>query len=94
MSLIAITGASAGIGASIARRFDINGNKIVLLARRKQKLEELKAQLHNSEVFIYELDVSSRKRVEMVFDLIEKEHGSIDILVNNAGLVLHTQRAC
>lgn len=93
MALIAITGASAGIGAATARRFDIQGNKLVLLARRKDKLEELSKELQNCDVFIYELDVSSRKRVETVFAKIEKEHGPIDILINNAGLAFGLDKA-
>ncbi|MES2200113.1 MAG: SDR family NAD(P)-dependent oxidoreductase [Chlamydiota bacterium] len=82
---IVITGASAGIGAATARRFAKEGAKLVLLARRKDKLESLQKELHGVEVHIFELDVTSRSSVEAVFSMIEEKVGPIDVLVNNAG---------
>ena len=83
---VVITGASAGIGEAVARRFDREGYHLILLARRLEKLEALKAQL-SCPVDIYALDV---KEKTAVFDTLRRieDRGPIDILVNNAGLAL------
>jgi len=86
MNSIVITGASAGIGAAIAKRFAKEGYHLFLLARRYEKLEALKKQL-SCPVDIFALDVTDRKSVLDVFSHILKK-SSIDILVNNAGLAL------
>jgi 3-hydroxy acid dehydrogenase / malonic semialdehyde reductase len=83
--LVLITGASAGIGAATARRFAREGFKLVLTARRIDRLEELRKEL-KTEVFIYGLDVRSPETVATTFQIIEQEHGPIEILINNAGL--------
>lgn len=85
---VVITGASVGIGASIARRFAKAGSHLVLLARRKEKLEEIKNEL-GGKTTLFELDVTSRPEVERIF----KEIGPIDVLVNNAGVALGLDRA-
>lgn len=90
---VVITGASAGIGAATARRFSKEKSHLILLARRKDKLETLRQELKNSEVSLFELDVTSRSSVENVFAQIEKEIGSVDILVNNAGGAFGLDRA-
>jgi len=83
--LIVITGASAGIGRAIARRFAKEGFRLVLLSRRKEKLESLKKEL-KTEVVTYTLDVGSSEAVFATFAEIEKEMGAIDLLINNAGV--------
>lgn len=84
-SNIVITGASAGIGAALARRFARDkGKRLILLARRQDKLETLRQDLGN-EVEIFELDVTSPGSVEKVFKTIEEQFGAIEVLVNNAG---------
>jgi len=88
-----ITGASAGIGAAIARQFAQSGYRLALIARRKEKLEDLRKELGSKNIHIFDLDVSSRSAVDKTFSAIEKEVGSIDILVNNAGVALGLDRA-
>src|ERR1700674_2918381 len=90
---VVITGASAGIGAATARRFAKSGYRLVLIARRKEKLEELRRELGKSDAAIFSLDISSRPAVEKTFEQIEKEIGPIDILVNNAGGAFGLDRA-
>jgi 3-hydroxy acid dehydrogenase / malonic semialdehyde reductase len=90
---VVITGASAGIGASIARRFAKEGYRLILLARRKEKLEDLRRELGGHNHIALELDVTSRPSVEKVFDHIEKELGAIDILINNAGCAFGLDKA-
>jgi 3-hydroxy acid dehydrogenase / malonic semialdehyde reductase len=83
-SLIAITGASSGIGAATAQRFAKEGYPLALLARRLDKLKLLQTKLP-TEVAVYELDVTIAEDVASVFKQIEKEKGPIDLLINNAG---------
>lgn len=84
-----VTGASAGIGATIARDLAKAGVNVVALARRVDKLEELKKQLKGApgKVSVFACDVSDVKSVEAAFAYVEKNHGGTDILVNNAGIV-------
>ncbi len=90
--LIAITGASSGIGAATARRFAKEGFRLALMARRMDKLTKLQKEL-KTEVFLYELDVCSKQAVAQTFHLIEKENGPIDVLINNAGCALGLEPA-
>ncbi len=90
---VIITGASAGIGEATARRFAKEGCRLVLIARRKDKLEALQEELGKDNAAIFELDVTERREVEKTFAQIENEIGAIDILVNNAGAAFGLDRA-
>ncbi len=82
--LVVITGASSGIGAATARRFSKERYRLVLLARRLDRLQLLQKEL-SSQTRVLALDVCSKESVIKTIDEIEKEDGPIDILVNNAG---------
>ncbi len=85
---IVITGASGGIGAEMARLAAGQGANLVLLARRIDKLERLKAELehmYKGSVIVKSLDVANTDSVREVFNEIMAEIGHVDILVNNAG---------
>ena len=82
--LVAITGASAGIGAAAARRFAKAGFRLALTARRVDLLEGLRQELGKDSA-IYTLDVRSSEAVTKTFQEIEKQQGFVEILVNNAG---------
>jgi 3-hydroxy acid dehydrogenase/malonic semialdehyde reductase len=88
-----ITGASAGIGAAAARRFAKEGYRVVLLARRREKLEEMRQELGKENAVVYELDVTSKTSVEETINRIENEVGPIDVLVNNAGAAFGLEKA-
>jgi short-subunit dehydrogenase len=80
-----ITGASSGIGRDMARELSKKGCSLILVARRMDRLEELKKEL-STEVKIISLDLS---REEACFELYEKtKDDNIDILINNAGFGL------
>lgn len=85
LKTVCITGASAGIGAATARRFAKEGFRLVLLARRLDKLEALRNELQNCDVLPLALDVSVKEAVIRTFSQIENKWGGIDVLVNNAG---------
>lgn len=84
-----ITGASAGIGAAIARRFAEAGARLVLVARREDRLKQTVANLtkdFGADVYSVALDVRDRTAVAAFFDGMPEPFSDIDILVNNAGL--------
>lgn len=86
---VCITGASSGIGLACAEAFAREGARLLLLARRKERLDVLARRLtaeHSVQVHTVELDVTRKDRVEKVFSSLPAEWRTIDILVNNAGL--------
>lgn len=89
MSTILITGASSGIGASCAEAFARQGDRLIVCARRVDRLhtmEERLRELGAAEVLSIELDVSNRDAVERAIASLPEEWKKIDVLVNNAGL--------
>lgn len=86
---IFITGASAGIGEACAEVFAEAGARLILLARRREKLINLSANLlkkYGSETYSIECDVRNYKAVEKVISSLPNEWKNIDVLINNAGL--------
>ena len=87
---ILITGASSGLGAGMARAFAARGRDLALCARRTDRLEELKAELHqrypNIRVAIAELDVNDHEKVPQVFAALAAEIGGLDRVIVNAGI--------
>lgn len=86
---VLVTGASSGIGAACAEGFAGLGCRLMLVARRRDRLEELKADLedrHAAEILIDVLDVRDRRAVEGWSANLPDLWREIDILVNNAGL--------
>lgn len=85
-SVAIVTGASSGIGAATARALATSGAKVVLLARRKERIEKLASELENA--IAVTCDVTSKDQVKHAVDEALKVHGRIDIVVNNAGQAL------
>lgn len=90
--IVFITGASAGFGAAIARRFVAEGHKVVASARRIERLAALQAELGPS-LLPLQLDVRDRGAVAAVLATLPAEFADIDVLVNNAGLALGLEPA-
>ncbi len=87
--IVFITGASAGIGAATALAFAPEGVRLLLAARRAQKLEEVAASaLKQGAAAVHSvgLDVRDRSAVQRVLGELPPEWADIDVLVNNAGL--------
>lgn len=86
---IFITGASAGFGAACARIFAVNGNRLVLAARRLGPLQTLQDELSGrAEVHVLQLDLRDRRAVEAAIASLPERFREVDVLVNNAGLAL------
>ncbi len=85
-----ITGASSGIGRATAFAFAKSGCDLLLCARRMERLEELKNEIHSQfpeiDIHIFQLDVRDQKAVHHSLTSLPEEWRMIDILVNNAGL--------
>jgi 3-hydroxy acid dehydrogenase / malonic semialdehyde reductase len=82
--VVLITGASSGFGAAVARRFAGSGARLVLAARRVDRLEALAAELA-VPALVLPLDVRDRASVERSVASLPTEFAAISVLVNNAG---------
>lgn len=93
-----VTGASAGIGAALARELAAHGAKLILTARRADRLETLAAELasRGTETRIVVADLNDPEAPQQVYDATEGAGIPVDILINNAGLgqygAFHTSR--
>jgi NADP-dependent 3-hydroxy acid dehydrogenase YdfG len=86
--LVFITGASSGIGEACARAFAREGARLLLCARRLERLEALADELkkeHGTRSRSFRLDVTKQPDVEKAFTALPREWSEIDVLVNNAG---------
>jgi 3-hydroxy acid dehydrogenase/malonic semialdehyde reductase len=85
--IVFVTGASAGFGAAIARRFIADGASVVATARRLERLKALRQEL-GERLLPLELDVRDRAAVERAVAGLPAEFAAVDVLINNAGLAL------
>ena len=82
-----VTGASAGLGAEFARQLSARGHRLVLAARRKERLDDLAAELGNARAV--EIDLSRPGAAEELIGDVNGAGETIALLVNNAGFGLH-----
>ena len=89
--VVLITGASSGIGKQTAIEFAKLGSSIILVARRKNKLEQVENELKqfNVNTLVCACDVSKKDQVEELSKIVLQKFDSIDILVNNAGFAIY-----
>jgi hypothetical protein len=83
-----VTGASAGIGIALARELAGHGAKLILTARRKERMEALALELgeKGTEVRIVTADLNDPAAPQQIYDATEGAGVAVDILINNAGL--------
>ena len=89
--IVLITGASSGIGEGCARKFAMNGYRLILNGRNMEKLTAVKRELeteYRADVCLLPFDVRDRGAAKAALDSLPEEWKAIDILVNNAGLVI------
>ena len=88
-----VTGASAGFGAAIAKKFIVEGHRVVASGRRQERLKALAAELATDRLYTLVLDVRDRPAVEHAVNALPAEFAEIDVVVNNAGLALGLEPA-
>ncbi len=84
--VVVITGASSGIGRALAEKYAAEGFRLVLAARRIERLVELQKRLSNVDVLPVKTDVSIEEDCKKLIDSAVEKFGRIDILINNAGI--------
>jgi 3-oxoacyl-[acyl-carrier protein] reductase len=89
-----VTGASSGLGLRFAEVLSTNGAKVVLVARRADRLKALQQKIEKAggQAIAVEADVLDRAGMRAAFDAAEAAFGTVTILLNNAGIA-HTDRA-
>ncbi|EKZ95358.1 putative dehydrogenase [Cupriavidus sp. HMR-1] len=85
--VVVITGASSGLGEATARVLAAAGARVVLGARRVDRLEALAAELGISKDAVLKTDVTDRSQVQRLVERATSLHGRLDVLLNNAGLM-------
>jgi NADP-dependent 3-hydroxy acid dehydrogenase YdfG len=88
--VVVITGASSGLGEAAARLLAREGAKLVLGARRLDRLQALAGELSLGEDAILQTDVTDVSQVRRLVDHAVKTHGRVDVIINNAGLMPHS----
>ncbi len=85
-----ITGASSGIGCEFARQLANRARTIVLVARRSERLANLRDQLLNRnpnlDVHVRSVDLAEKAQIELLIDSLARDKVDVDLLINNAGL--------
>jgi len=85
--VVLVTGASSGIGEAIARRLATAGYRLVICARRQDRLEQLAADLQSPKaVLAQQVDLRQEEDILRLFECIRDTWGGVDVLINNAGL--------
>lgn len=85
--VIVIMGASSGMGAAISRHLAKDGAKLVIAARRLERLQIIQSEFSNDQVLIQKADVTNYKDVKATVELAIKRFGHIDVIDNNAGIM-------
>ncbi|HEY9214000.1 MAG TPA: SDR family oxidoreductase [Ancylobacter sp.] len=88
--VVVIVGASSGLGEATARHLAAEGAKLVLGARRLNRLQALAAELGLPNDAAVETDVTDAEQVKRLVDAAVAAHGRIDVILNNAGLMPHS----
>ncbi|ODT16790.1 MAG: oxidoreductase [Mesorhizobium sp. SCN 65-12] len=85
--VVVITGASSGLGEAAARLLSSGGAKLVLGARRVERLQALAKELSLGDGAVLKTDVTDRNQVTRLVEQAVAAHGRVDVIINNAGLM-------
>lgn len=83
-----VTGATSGFGKEIAKTFAKEGYNLIILGRRKEKLQELKEELRDTKIHLLCVDIRDKETVFKEIKNLPDDFKNIEILINNAGLAL------
>ena len=85
--VVLLSGASSGIGAEVAHRLALAGATVILVARSKDKLEEIAEHIQDQggKAFAYPANLADGDDCDRLCQEVAQDHGSVDILINNAG---------
>lgn len=85
--VVLVTGSSSGIGRAAALMLGRAGAKVMLVARKREKLEEVLAEIEaeGGEAYVYTANIADMTHCDELIDAVIADHGQIDVLVNNAG---------
>ena len=86
--VVLITGATSGFGKECARMFAKNGDKVIAIGRREEKLKELRDELKDCDILTLCFDVRDKEAVFENIAFLPQSYKNIDILINSAGLAL------
>ncbi len=84
-----VTGASSGLGVQMAKALAAHGADVALLARRKEKLDQVKQEIEQEygvKAVAVECDVAKLDQIQRAVEEVKSEFGKVDILLNNAGV--------
>lgn len=90
--IVLITGATSGFGAEMARKFVAHGHRVIATGRRRDRLDELNAEL-GASVLAVEMDVTEKETIKAALASLPEEWRDVDVLINNAGLALGVEPA-
>ena len=85
-----VTGAGSGVGRATAVKLSDRGYTVILIGRRKNKLEETKT-VCNAHAVVVPMDVSIETNVKKCFEMVEETFSRVDVLFNNAGTFLSSK---
>lgn len=85
--VVIIMGASSGIGAATTKKLAEAGAKLVIAARREDRLKELIESLNTTEIYYQVADVTKLEEVQSVVNLAVEKFGRLDVIFNNAGIM-------
>lgn len=88
-NVVVITGASSGLGEAAARHLSENGARVVLAARRTERIKSLADEIteKGGDALAVTTDVTEREQVQALVDAAVDEFGRIDVMLNNAGIM-------
>lgn len=81
---VLITGGSSGIGLALAKRFLLLKNKVIITGRNKEKLQQIKTEFPDIEIFVG--DLTDKNSLDDLVLFIERQHSDLNILINNAAV--------
>ncbi|MBS1208939.1 MAG: bifunctional NADP-dependent 3-hydroxy acid dehydrogenase/3-hydroxypropionate dehydrogenase YdfG [Proteobacteria bacterium] len=91
--IVFVTGATAGFGAAITRRYLREGHKVIAVGRRAERLQALQDEFAGLPLYTAVLDVCDKAAIDAVLAALPAGFAAIDVLVNNAGLALGLEPA-